>query len=176
MKQLYLKIQLEAVKLENVINFKRSERNRLIDERKAKKKEKDVEAVALINKELTMTEQDIINLEAKMKELDRDFETLKHRLGLLRLNNYVFADVMYNNLLEYQEFLKTYVVNEDKDMVVTLQKAIDLFKQLPFEMADGNCKTNELYNAITDKFIDRWKTIRDGVIQQVIEECDKEDV
>lgn len=175
MKQLYLNIQAEAVKLENVIKFKRTERNNIIDERKRAKKEKDSEAVASANRLLQMTEQDICNLEAKHKELECDFDLLVHKLGKIRLDLYVFADVIYNTLIEYEEFRKKYVFNADEDdeVVNALNFALDNVKKLPFEMANGGY-TNDLYCAVTEKFLDRWKHIRDGVIMEVLQEVDDE--
>lgn len=175
MKQLRLKIQAEAVKLENVINFKRTERNNIIDERKRAKKEKDADAVEECNRQLSMTEQDIANLEAKYKEVERNFYLLRHKLGKIRLDLYVFADVIYNSLIEYAEFRKKYVVNpdDDNDVVKALETALENIKKLPFEMSDAGY-TNYLYGAVTDKFLERWKTIRDGVIQEVLREVDNE--
>lgn len=175
MKQLYLKVQAEAVKLDNVINFKRTERNNIIDNRKKAKKDKDVDAVAQWNRQLQITEQDITNLEAKYKEVEKEFYILRHKLGKIRLDLYVFADVIYNSLIEYDEFRKKYVVNPngDNDVVKALEIALENIKKLPFEMSDAGY-TNDLYCAVTEKFLSRWKTIRDGVIQEVLREVDDE--
>lgn len=175
MKQLYLNIQREAVRIENVINFKRTERNNIIDARKQAKKDKNAEAVAEWNRQLQMTEQDLLNLESQYQEKNREFENQKHKVGKLRLDLYVFADVIYNTLIEYEDFRKKYVVNkdDDNDVVNALENAINYIKKLPFEMAE-NSETNVVYSAVTDKFIERWKTIRDGVVQEVLKEVDKE--
>jgi hypothetical protein len=175
MKQLRLKIQDEAVKIENVINFKRTQRNELIDAKKKAKKEKDTEAVEEYSRQIEMTNDDIIDLEAKYKECERDFDRLSHKLGKIRLDCYIFADIIYNTLLEYEEFLRNYVVNKqgDSDTTNALTTAIDNIKLLPFEMANGGY-TNELYCQVTEKFMELWKTIRDGVIQEVLREVDDE--
>ena len=175
MKQLYLNIQREAVRIENVINFKRTERNNIIDERKKAKKDKNTEAVSEWNRQLQMTEQDLVDLDAKFKEKEREFEQLKHDLGKIRLDIYVMADVLYNSLIEYAEFRKKHVVNadDDKEVVNCCETALANIKKLPFEMADSS-HINNVYCAVTEKFIDRWKTIRDGVILEVLREVDKE--
>lgn len=175
MNKLYLKVQAEAVKLENVINFKRLERNNIIDERKKAKKEKDADAVAEWNRQLQMTEKDLINLDAQYKEKEREFDLLRYRLGKIRLDLHIFADVMYNTLIEYKSFLQNHVVNKDgdDDTVRILERAIDNAKKLPYEMANDNYN-NELYDVVTEKFLERWKIIRDGVIQEVLREVDDE--
>ena len=175
MKQLYLKCQQEALKLENVINFKRVERNTLIDEQKKAKKEKDTDTVADCKRRIQMAEDDILNLEVKYKETEREFEKLRHKCGKLRLDLYVFADILYNSLIEYEEFINKYVVNKDgdKDVMNAVSTAINAIKKLPFEMAEGGY-TNDLYCAVAEKFMDRWQHIRDGVIMEVLREVDNE--
>lgn len=82
---------------------------------------------------------------------------------------------MYNTLIEYKSFLQNHVVNKDgdDDTVRILERAIDNAKKLPYEMANDNYN-NELYDVVTEKFLERWKVIRDGVIQEVLREVDDE--
>lgn len=176
MKQLYLKEQAESVKLENVLSFKRQERNSLIDRKKAEKKAKDTESLEITKRQIVKVEQELMALESQLQKNEEQFQQKKYQLGKIRLNLYVFADVMYNSLLEYEEFTKKNVLNaqDDADTMKALHEGLDAFKKLPFEMGDNNDRTNELYNAITDKFIDRWQSIRDCVIGEVLKEVDKE--
>ena len=175
MKQLYLKVQAERVKIENVLNYQRTERNFIIDEIKRAKKEKDVEAVAENKRKKEMLENNILELEAKLPSLDKEFNALAHKLGKIRLDLYVFADVIYNTLIEYEEFRNKYVINKDDDneVVNAVNTAIDNIKKLPYEMADGNY-TNDLYCMVTEKFMERWQTIKEGVLVEVLREVDKE--
>ena len=174
-RQLYLKIQEDAMRLENVLNFKRSERNNLLDVRKKAKKDKDADVVAECTRKINMAEQDILDMENRMRVLENEFNELQHRIGKIRLNLYIFADVIYNTLVEYKEFRDKYVINKDGDdeVVNSLQTAIDCAKKLPFELA-GDGYLNDVYSVVTDKFIERWECIRDGVVLEVLREVDGE--
>ena len=119
-----------------------------------------------------------VSVQAIYKQIDKgkeEFNRLAHRLGKIRLDLYVFADVIYNTLIEYEEFRNKYVINKDgdDDVVKALTTAIDNIKKLPYEMADGNY-TNDLYCMVTEKFMERWKTIKKGVLVEVLREVDKE--
>lgn len=177
MKQLYLHVQSKQVACENVLDYNRKERNALLDAKKSAKKDKDTDTVDECNRKLLMVEENILHLEAKARQLADEFEEKKHELGKIRLNLYVFADVMYNTLLEYESFLNKHVINkhDDDDTIKAIRQGLDAFKKLPFEMGDGNDKTNELYNVITDKFLERWKTIRDGVVLEILREVDNKE-
>lgn len=175
MTQLYLKIQSQILTTENVIKFKRDERNNIIDEIKKFKKDKD--AVATLKTKRGKIEQELVDLEHSLSCRQADFEYLKHKMGKIRLNLYLFSDVIYNTLIEYREFLDKYVINKDDDNATfdTLTQAIDHAKKLPFSMAD-NEYTNNFYNAVTDKFIERWIAIRDGVVTEILKEVDNENI
>lgn len=177
MKQLYLKVQRDIMSLENVHKYTCDQRNDLVTLKKKAKKEKDADTVDECNRKLQMADENLVNLTAKIQAKEAEFDKLKHQLGRIRLNCYVFADIIYNSLIEYEDFLKKYVLNaeDDSDTLSNLHKAIDGFKSLPFEMANGGDYTNNLYNVITDRFIERWKEIRDGVIVEVLREVDNEE-
>lgn len=175
MKQLYLKNQAEKIKLENVRKYKVDEHNFLVDEQKKLKKAKDTEAHARVTAQLEKVRTDIVGIDEQLRNNAEEFNRLAHRLGKIRLDLYVFADVIYNTLIEYEEFRNKYVVNKDDDneVVRALTTAIDNVKKLPYEMADGNY-TNDLYCMVTEKFMERWKTIKDGVLVEVLKEVDIE--
>ena len=127
MKQLYLKNQAERVKLENVRKYKVDEHNNLVDEQKKAKKAKDTEAHANATSQLEKVRTDIINIDEQLRNNAEEFNRLAHKLGKIRLDLYVFADVIYNTLIEYEEFRNKYVVNkdDDADVVTALSTAID---------------------------------------------------
>lgn len=177
MKQLYLKIQYEAVKLSNVMDFKRKERNNLIDERKKAKKAKETEIAEDCTRKINQCDETILDLEVQYKDIERKFNELRHKCGKLRLDMYLFADILYSTLIEYESFINQYVVNKDgdNDVMNNVRQAIDHIKQLPYEIADDSPDmTNQLYGAITDKFMERWMTIRDGVMVEVLRDVDRE--
>ena len=171
MKPLYLKQQQEILKLENVADYKRKARNSLIDEKKKAKKEKDEATLELINRQLTMAEQDLINIEHKVVEAKAKMRPLQMKLGKIRLDCYLYSDILYDAMIRYEEFLNTHCINNDKETLDYLRKALENIKKLPQEMATGygaNETTNALYNAVTDKFLERWNNIRDGVFAEVM--------
>lgn len=177
MKQLYLKIQAESVKLDNVILYKRKERNDLVDAIKKAKKEKDAEQVEYLTAKRNQCDGDILSLEVRWKELEREFVDLKELCGRLRLNLYVFADIIYGALIEYKEFIEKHVINksDDNDTIRNIEQAIDHIKQLPYEMAlDSADKTNELYGFITERFVERWNKVRDKALTEIFAEVDNE--
>ena len=175
MKQLRLKIQDEAVKIENVQNYVIERKNNLVEDIKKAKKAKDADLVADLKRQYSQAEDDLLSLNIQFKECEREFDRLCHRLGKIRLDCYIFADIIYNTLLEYEEFLRNYVVNEqgDSDMTNALTTAINNIKLLPFEMAEGDY-TNSLYCDITERFIERWKSIRDNVVTDILRDVDNE--
>lgn len=163
------------MKIENILKYKYTERNSLIDARKKAKKEKDADAVAKYSRLIAMADNDILSLESRQAELAREYDSLSHRLGKIRLDLYMFADIIYNSLIEYEDFRNQYVINKDgdNDVIRDLNTAINAIKKLPFEMAENEF-TNNFYCAVTEKFMDRWKDIRDGVTMDVLREVDKE--
>lgn len=176
MKQLYLKIQDEAIKLSNIIAFKHQEHNALIDAKKRAKKEKDDEEVAECTRKITLCKDNIIDLEARMAALDREYAELKHKCGKLRLDMYVFADVIYGTLIEYKAFIDKYVINKhgDDDIIHSVEKAIEYIKKLPAEMGEEACyRTNSLFNLVCDRFFEKYEDIRDNIICDVMMEIDK---
>lgn len=143
--------------------------------RKKAKKAKNTEAHARATVQLGKVRTDIVGIDEQLRNNADEFNRLAHKLGKIRLDLYVFADVIYNTLIEYEEFRNKYVVNkdDDADVVTALTTAIDNIKKLPYEMADGNY-TNNLYCMVTEKFMERWKTIKEGVLVEVLKEVDKE--
>lgn len=77
------------------------------------------------------------------------------------------------SLLEYKEFMDKHCDTRDAMVEQSLTVAIDNFKKLPFEIGENRC-LNEIYSAITDRFIEKRNRIRDGVIEDVMDEIDKE--
>lgn len=127
MKQLYLKNQAEKIKLENVRKYKVDEHNFLVDEQKKAKKAKDTEAHARATTQLEKVRTDIVGIDEQLRNIAEEFNRLAPKLGKLRLDLYVFADVLYNTLIEYEEFRNKYVVNkdDDADVFTALTTAID---------------------------------------------------
>lgn len=175
MKQLYLKCQYESEEIKEEIELREKEKNYYVEFFKRAKKSKNSEKADRYKQRKEIAEKEINDLREKRIALEKEFDRLRHLCGKLRLDLYVFADILYGTLVEYEQFLNSYVINKDGDKDVTdaVSTAINAIKKLPYEMAEGGY-TNDLYCAVTEKFMDRWQQIRDGVIIEVLRELDKE--
>lgn len=177
MKQLFLKVQARAVTLENVIKHNRQSRNEWVDEKKQARKDRDEDMFAYASKQIAKLDEDLITLEAQYQECLREFHDQRHEVGKIRLDLYIFADAIYNRLIEYEEFRRLNVANPDadNDVVNALRTAIDSIKKLPFEIADeSDNRINELYNSITERFITKWTQKRDDIIADTMWEIDQQ--
>lgn len=173
MKSLKLKIQDDYIRLNNVKTSKMLMRNDLLDQRKVKKKNKDVDAVKELDKAISKLDDDLLTLNKSIADTEIEFEKIRHKIGKIRLNCYLFADIIYNSLIEYSAFLDKYSSERDEEIEDTLKKAIDNFKKLPFEIGEDSY-LNSIYSEITDRFLESWGKIRDGVVNEVLAEVDKE--
>ena len=54
----------------------------------------------------SMINEEIESLTVRLDEMEDDFDKLSRKMGYIRLRNYVLAEAMYDNLIEYQEFIK----------------------------------------------------------------------
>lgn len=173
MKKILLKIQVEQEKLCNVIKYKVDEKNSYVDKMKQAKKDKDLDEMAYLKKKKDMCEQDILNLQTRNIQIDKEIDILSHKMGKIRLDLTLFADILYNTLFEYKEFLQAHAVNVDgdNDTINAVDRAIDNIKLLPFEMAERDYD-NELFNYISDRLLERWRNIRNGIVQESIRDAD----
>lgn len=177
MKQLFLKVQARAITLENVIKHNRLSRNEYVDDKKQARKDRDEDAFAYASRQISKLDEDLITLEAQYQECLRQFDEQRHKVGKIRLDLYIFADAIYNRLIEYEEFRRLNVANPDadNDVVNTLRTAIDSIKKLPFEIADeSDSRLNDLYNSITERFITKWTQKRDDIIADTMWEIDQQ--
>lgn len=173
-KQMKLKIEKKWNDVCSQIIDLELQHNALIDAKREHKKDKHkVEALLL---KLDQIKKELVDLRQQKNKMEDDFDKLSRKMGYIRLRNYVLAEAMYDNLIEYQEFIKNECVTDDKEITDTIQQTIDLVKKLPFECGDSdNDRFREVYNAIADAFIEKQKIILTGIFDQVMIELDRDE-
>lgn len=174
MKQMKLKIEKNWNAVCAVLKDKELQRNALIDAKRKYKKEK--EKVEALQSKLDKIDDELIDLRSRKVQMENKFDKLSRKMGYIRLRNYVLAEAIYDNLIEYQEFIKNECVTDDKEITDTIQQTIDLIKKLPFECGDSdNDRFRKVYNAIADAFIEKLNIILEGIFDQVMIELEKDE-
>lgn len=175
METLVLKIERDILIKENTLKTKIISRNAAIDRKKEAKRAKDKEAVAIAEGFIAKCEEDIKQLNAALDELAEERKKQIATLGKLRLSNYVFADIIYGYLVEYKLFLKTYCINTDAKVLTALERAIESFSSLPFELGDGgNPNANKVFDIVSERYLAKWEEARDAMMLEVLRETDEE--
>lgn len=174
MKQMKLKIEKNWNAVCAVLKDKELQRNALIDAKRKYKKEKN--KVEALQTKLDKIDEELLDLRNRKVLMEDEFDKLSKKMGYIRLRIYVLAEAIYDNLIEYQEFIKNECITDDTDVTESVQGTIDLIKKLPFECGDSdNDRFREVYNAIADAFIEKLKTIITGIFDQVMIELEKDE-
>lgn len=173
-KKMPLNIERKWTALNNVMREKQEQRNTLIDVRKARKKSNL--SVEQITKEIDKLGQELVDMRNSANAMENEFDRLSRKMGYIRLKNYVLADAIYGNLIEYKDFIEKECQYNDTDVVSRIESTIDMIKALPFECGDSeNDRFREVFNAISDAFIEKQDTILEGIFNQVMIELERDE-
>ena len=175
MKKLDFKISQDWNICENLLRDRMTYRNKLLDAKRIAKKEKDKVLLTEIAQKIADTEKEIKDFSERKDSLQKEFDTLNNKLGLIRLKNMVLSEALYDNLTDYSGFINKHCVNDDKTLVDSLRIGLNAMSKLTFEVGnDKNDKYRQVYNAIADRFIEKIEIILTDVFGQVIYEINKQ--
>jgi len=159
MYKIKLKQWVECNRLHNVITTVQNMRNSAVDAKRQAKKDKDKELSERKQREIEKYEQDILDLQERLRKAKQEDEKKSLECAIMRTKVYVISYSLQGAVFDLKEFLKANAVADggESGYLTELQKCSDLLMKMPMEFGTYG-DDNEAYNIceeIVSREIDR---------------------